>query len=180
MTIERWEIDSSHSAIHFAVRHLGIHKVRGAFSRWNGFIDVPDGDWSRATVDVVIDASSIETGIAARDRHLRDEDYLDVRRHPEITFRTRLVSPATAGRRKLLGELTMKGHTRGVPLDVQHNGHARDAWGYDRMGFLAHGAVNRREFGVNRNLVLDRLMISDAVDVEIEVEAVRQRELFLA
>lgn len=180
MTIERWEIDSSRSAVHFAVRHLGIHKVRGRFSRWSGSIQVPDGDWNRATVEVIIDASSIETGIAMRDRHLRGEDYFDVRRHPEILFRTRLVTPATTGRRKLLGEIMMKGHTRGVTLDVQDNGRARDAWGHDRMGFLAHGALNRREFGVNRNLVLDRVVISNAVEVEIEVEAVRQRDVRVA
>lgn len=180
MTIERWEIDSSHSAIRFAVRHLGIHKVRGRFSRWTGSIEVPEGDWNRATVEVVIDASSIETGIAARDKHLRDEDYFDVRRHPEITFRTRLVTAAAGGRRKLFGEMTIKGHTREVTLAVQDNGRARDSWGNDRMGFLAHGALNRREFGVNRNLVLDRVVISDAVEVEIEVEAVLQREARVA
>ena len=176
MTIERWEIDSSHSAISFAVRHLGIHKVRGRFSRWSGYIQVPDGDWNRATVDVVIDVSSIETGIAARDRHLRDEDYFDVRRHPEMAFRTRLLTSAVSGRRRLVGDLTIKGRTRAVTLEVQDNGRARDAWGNERVGFLAHTAVNRRDFGVNRNITIDRVVIAETVDVEIELEAVRQQE----
>jgi polyisoprenoid-binding protein YceI len=82
MSTERWEIDNSHSEINFTVRHLLISKVRGRFSRWSGTVLVPDGDWGRASVDVVIDASSIDTGIAARDADLRSANFLDVGRYP--------------------------------------------------------------------------------------------------
>ncbi len=174
MSFERWEIDSSHSSIRFAVPHLGIHKVRGRFTRWTGFLEVPDGDWTRATVFVVIDASSIDTGIAARDKHLRAEDYFDVQRFPDFTFQTRLATTAGPGRRKLAGALTIKRRTLGVTLDVNDNGRARDPWGNDRVGFLARTTLSRRDFGVARNFPLDRVMIGDTVEVDIEVEAVRQ------
>ena len=176
MTNEHWEIDSSHSEIRFAVRHFMISRVHGRFSRWSGSILVPDGDWERATVNVVVDASSIETGIARRDAHLRSADYFDVNRHPEASFRTRHVGPATGGRRHLVGELTLKGHTQQVSLDLEDFGVARDRWGNDRAGFAAWTAFNRRRFGLTGNLALDSfgLVIGERVDLEIEVEAVRQ------
>jgi polyisoprenoid-binding protein YceI len=176
MSVERWEIDSSHSGIRFAVRHLLIDKVRGQFSRWSGSIQVPDGDWNRAIVDVVIDASSIETGIDARDAHLRAGDYLDVKHYPDITFQAQPVGPAADGRRRLVGQLTLKGRTREVALDIEDNGIRRDGWGNDRAGFLARTVLNRRHLGLTGNLALDSggVVIGKRVEVDIDVEAVRQ------
>jgi len=176
MRIERWEIDSSHSGIHFAVRHLVIAKVRGRFSRWSGTVLVPDGDWDRATVDVVIDASSIETGVSGRDAHLRAADFLDVERFPDITFRTRQVSAPQAGRLRIMGELTIKGWAGEVTLEVEDNGITRDPWGNERAGFSATAAIDRRKFGIMGNLALDSggAVIGERVDIEIDVEAVRQ------
>src|SRR5499427_3382357 len=86
MSTERWEIDSSHSSVHFSVRHLVIAKVRGSFERWSGTIQVPDGDFSKATVDVTIDASSIATGVPDRDAHLKSPDFFDAPQHAELRF----------------------------------------------------------------------------------------------
>ena len=176
MSLERWEIDSSHSEIQFAVRHLAISKVRGRFARWSGTVVVPDGDWRCATVDVVIDASSIETGVAARDRHLRTEDFLDVRRHPEITFRTLQVTAPRAGWLRIVGELTIKGRAGEATLHVEDNGIAHDPWGNERAGFSAKATIDRRDFGVTGNFALDSggLVIGERIDIEIDVEAVRQ------
>jgi polyisoprenoid-binding protein YceI len=176
MSVERWEIDSSHSGVHFAVRHLVISKVRGRFSRWSGTVLVPDGDWGRATVDVIIDASSIETGVAGRDTHLRAADFLDVRRYPEITFRTLQVTAPQAGQLRIVGELTMKGRAGEVTLEVENNGMTRDPWGNERAGFLARASIDRRDFGVIGNLALDSggVVIGERIDIEIDVEAVRQ------
>jgi polyisoprenoid-binding protein YceI len=175
MNMQRWEIDSSHSGLHFAVRHLMIAKVRGRFSRWSGHVLVPDGDWNRATVDVVVDASSIDTGIQDRDAHLCSADYLDVGSHPDITFRARVLAPAAGGLR-LIGELTLKGRTREITLDVDGNGTTRDPWGNDRAGFSARTSLDRRDFGVNGNLPLATggIVIGERIEVEIEIEAVRQ------
>jgi polyisoprenoid-binding protein YceI len=176
MSIERWEIDSSHSGIHFAVRHLLISKVRGRFSRWSGTLLVPDGDWRRATVDVVIDASSIDTGVARRDAHLRAADFLYVRRYPDITFRTLHAAAPQAGQLRIVGELTLMGRAGEVTLEVEDNGVTRDPWGNERAGFSARTAIDRRDFAVSGKLALDSrgLVIGERIDIEIDVEAVRQ------
>jgi polyisoprenoid-binding protein YceI len=176
MSIERWEIDSSHSGVHFAVRHLVISKVRGRFNRWSGTVRVPDGDWGRATVNVVIDASSIDTGVAARDTHLRAADFLDVKRYPDMTFRTLHVTAPGAGRLRIVGELTIKGRAGEVTLEVEDGGITRDPWGNERAGFSARATIDRRDFGVAGNLALHRsgIVIGERIDIEIDVEAVRQ------
>ena len=176
MSIERWEIDSSRSGIDFAVRHLVLSKTHGRFTRWSGAVTVPDGDFSRATVDVVIDASSIDTGVERRDQHLRCADYLDVSRHPNITFTARSASVESDGRLRVAGALTIKGVTREVALAVVPNGRMLDPWGKQRAVFSAKASIGRRDFGFTGNPALDAggLVIGARIDVEIEVEAVRQ------
>jgi len=126
MSIERWEIASS-STIHFTVRHLLISKVRGRFSRWSGTVQVPDDDWGRGSVDVVIDASSIDTGIPQRDTDLRSAHFLDVERYPVITFRTLYVTARQADAFQIVGELTMKGRVGAVILETESSGVNPDA-----------------------------------------------------
>ena len=176
MNIERWEIDSSRSAVRFAVRHLVLSKTRGRFSRWSGTVMVPDGDFKRATVDVVIDASSIDTGVVRRDQHLRSSDYFDVTRYPQITFTGRHVSAEPEGRLRVVGTLTIKGLTREVTLAVVPNGRTLEPWGKQRVGFSATTSIDRREFGFTGNPALDTggVVIGERIDVEIEVDAVRQ------
>ena len=175
MNIERWEIDSSHSGIGFTVRHLLISKVRGRFGLWSGTVQVPDGDWEQATVTVVIDSASIDTGIPARDAHLRTPEYLDANRNPEIWFRSRRVTAPAHGRRRVVGDLTIKGRTREVTLEVEERSIARDRWGNERAGFFARAAFDRRDFGLTGNLALDSgVVIGSRIEVEIVIEAVRQ------
>lgn len=176
MNTQTWQIDSAHSGIHFSVRHLVIAKVRGQFGRWTGALAVPDGDFSKATVEVAIDAASIETGVADRDAHLRSADFFDVERFPEITFRSRRVEPIAEGRFALVGDLTLRGTTREVPLEVESAGQTRDPWGNVRAGFAGKTAVDRKEFGLTWNQALEAggVMVGDKVEIEVEVEAVRQ------
>jgi polyisoprenoid-binding protein YceI len=176
MSTERWQIDSSHSGIQFAVRHLVIAKVRGQFSRWSGSLEAPGRDFTRASLDVAIDASSIDTGVADRDAHLRSADFFDVERHPEITFTSTAVTPAAADRLRVSGALTIKGVTRDVVLDVEVLGQAKDPWGNERAAFSATTAIDRREFGLTWNQVLETggVMVGDRIDITIDIEAVRQ------
>lgn len=176
MNSERWEIDGSHSGIHFSVRHLVIAKVRGQFSRWTGTVLVPDGDFNRASVDVVIDASSIDTGVADRDAHLKSPDFFDVEHFPELTFTSGTIEPAGNDRLRVTGELTIKGVTRPVTLDVEDAGRAKDPWGNERAAFTAKTSLDRKDFGLTWNQVLETggVMVGDRIDIEIEVEAVRQ------
>ncbi len=176
MTTQTWQIDSAHSGIHFSVRHLVIAKVRGQFSRWTGALTVPDGDFSKATVEVTIDATSIETGVADRDAHLKSADFFDVANFPEVTFRGRRVEPRGTDRFALVGDLTIRGTTREVVLDVESAGQTKDPWGNVRAGFAGKTAVDRKEFGLTWNQALEAggVMVGDRVEIEIEVEAVRQ------
>ena len=177
MATERWEIDSSHSGIHFSVRHLVIAKVRGQFSRWSGALVVPDGDFTRASVEAVIDASSIDTGVPDRDAHLKSADFFDVAQFPDLTFKASRVEAAKpGGELKLVGELTIKGITREVELQVEQLGELKDPWGNQRAAFSAKTAIDRKDFGLTWNQVLETggLAVGERVTIEIELQAVRQ------
>jgi polyisoprenoid-binding protein YceI len=176
MTTQTWQIDSAHSGIHFAVRHLVIAKVRGQFSRWTGALTVPDGDFTQASVAVTIDAASIETGVADRDAHLKSADFFDVEKFPELTFRSRRIESKGTDRFALIGDLTIRGISREVALDVESAGQTKDPWGNVRAGFAGKTAVDRKEFGLTWNQVLEAggVMVGDKVEIEIEIEAVRQ------
>jgi polyisoprenoid-binding protein YceI len=176
MTTETWAIDSSHSGIHFSVRHLVIAKVRGQFARWSGSITVPEGDLQRATVTVTIDTSSIDTGVADRDAHLKSADFFEVATHPEAIFTGERVEVRGDNVVKVTGPLTLHGVTREVTLEVESFGKAKDTWGNERMGFSARTSILRSDFGLTWNQVLETggVAVSDRVDLEFEVEAVKQ------
>ena len=135
MASERWTVDPSHSGIHFAVRHLVIAKVRGQFTRWTGTIDTVQGTFDQPTVEVVIDAGSIETGVADRDAHLKSPDFLDAAQFPELRFTSTRFVPNGASGGQLVGALTIKGTTREVVLEVERLGTAKDPWGNERAAF---------------------------------------------
>ncbi len=180
--IERWEIDSSHSSVHFSVRHLVIAKVRGSFGRWSGTVQVPNGDFSQATVAVTIDASSIATGVADRDGHLKSPDFFDVGQHPELRFAGKRVQPRSANEVDVIGDLTIKGITREVVLRVEQHGQAKDPWGNLRAAFTAKTSIDRGDFGLTWNQVLETggVVVGDRVDIEAEIEAVKQVEAQVA
>jgi polyisoprenoid-binding protein YceI len=182
MRTERWEIDSSHSSVHFSVRHLVIAKVRGTFGRWSGTVQVPDGDFSKATVAVTIDASSIATGVADRDAHLKSPDFFDVAQYPELRFVGKRVEPRSTNEIDVIGDLTIKGTTREVVLRVEQYGQAKDPWGNVRVGFTATTSIDRKDFGLIYNQVLETggVMVGDRVEIEAEIEAVKQVEAQVA
>ena len=182
MASERWEIDSSHSSLHFSVRHLVIAKVRGSFERWSGTIQVPDGDFSKATVTVTIDASSIDTRVADRDGHLKSPDFFDVAQYPELRFVGKRVQSRADGEIDVVGELTLKGITREAVLRVEQHGQAKDPYGNVRAAFTAKTSIDRKDFGLTWNQVLETggVMVGDRVDIEADIEAVKQVEAQVA
>jgi len=182
MRTDRWEIDSSHSSVHFSVRHLVIAKVRGLFARWSGTVQVPDGDFSRATVAVTIDASSIDTRVADRDAHLKSADFLDVAQYPELRFVGRRVQARSGAEIDVVGDLTIKGITHEAVLRVEQHGQAEDPWGNVRAGFTAKTSIDRKDFGLAWNQVLETggVMVGDRVEIEAEIEAVKQVEKQIA
>ena len=177
----RWEIDSSHSSLHFSVRHLVIAKVRGSFERWSGTIQAPDGDFSKGTVAVTIDASSIATGVADRDGHLKSPDFFDVAQYPELRFVGKRVQ-RSGSEIEVVGDLTIKGTTREVVLRVEQHGQTKDPWGNLRAAFTVKTSIDRKDFGLTWNQVLETggVMVGDRVDTEAEIEAVKQVEAQVA
>jgi polyisoprenoid-binding protein YceI len=171
----RWDIDVAHSAIHFHVRHMVISKVHGRFAKWSGAIQLDTDDLGRSSVEVTIDAASIDTQVADRDAHLRSAEFLDVEKHPHLTFRSRRIEKAGAGYR-VVGDLELRGVTREVVLDAEFAGTGKDPWGYERAGFSAKGSLDRREFGLVWNAALEAggVLVGDEVEISIEIEAVKQ------
>lgn len=171
----RWDIDVGHSAIHFWVRHMVISKVHGRFARWSGALQLDLADLGRSSVEVRIDAASIDTQVADRDAHLRSPDFLDVAKHPEIAFRSTRVEKAGAGWR-VTGDLSLHGVVRQVTLDAEFAGTGKDPWGNERAGFSAKGSLDRKDFGLAWNAALETggVLVGEKVEIAIELEAVKQ------
>jgi polyisoprenoid-binding protein YceI len=175
MATNHWDIDVGHSAIHFRVRHMVISKVHGRFARWSGAIELDPQDLARASVDVRIDAASIDTQVADRDAHLRSPDFLDAAKYPEILFRSKRVEKAGEGWR-VVGDLTLHGVTREVALDAEFSGTGKDPWGNERAGFTAKAEVDRREYGLVWNAALETggVLVGEKVEIALELEAVKK------
>jgi polyisoprenoid-binding protein YceI len=175
MTTNKWNIDGAHSGINFSVRHMVVSKVRGRFGKFGGTLDLDGADLTRSTIDVTIDASSIDTGTAQRDDHLRSADFFDAERFPELRFRSKRIEQAGRDHYRVLGDLTIRDITRELMLDVEYGGQAKDPWGNERAGFLAKASIDRKDFGLTWNQVLEAggLLVGDRVDIELEVQAVK-------
>jgi polyisoprenoid-binding protein YceI len=150
--------------------------VRGAFARWSGTIQVPGGDFSKATVEVTIDASSIDTGVADRDGHLKSPDFFDVAQHPELRFVGTRVQARSGDEIDVIGDLTIRGITREVVLRVEQRGQANDPWGNVRAAFSAKTTIDRKDFGLTWNQALETggVLVGDKVEIEAEIQAVKQ------
>ena len=162
-----WNIDASHSEVGFTVRHL-MSKVRGQFTSFEGSLTTGDSlESTRATA--TIDLSSIDTRDAQRDAHLRSADFFDVETHGQMTFTTTSFDGSVAR-----GELSLKGVTKPVELEVEFLGIGQDHWGGQRLGFEATTTINRKDWGVDFNIPLDggKVLIGDKVTVHLAVEAV--------
>jgi len=178
MAVERWEIDSGHSGIYFSIRHMALAKVRGQFTRWAGSLAAEDGDLRCATVDVLIDPSSITTGLEDRDAHLKSADFLHTAAFPEMSFRGKVCNCLRARKFRLDGELCVLGRSHRIAFDVANTGRTIDPWGHERASFSAKGALERKAFGItwNRPLGAFGFLVGDRVEFEVEVEAVLQEE----
>ena len=176
LTQATWEIDSAHTDVGFSVKHLMISTVRGRFSDVRGTIRIDDEDLATAIIQVEIAAASIDTRQQQRDDHLRSADFFDVERYPVITFKSAGVTQTGADRLRVDGALTIKGVTREVALDVEVLGQTKDPWGNERAAFSATTSINRQEFGLTWNQVLETggVMVGDRIDIAIDIEAVRQ------
>ena len=167
-----WTIDPVHSEVGFSVRHMMVSKVRGRFTKFSGEI-VTAASLADSTVTAEIDLSSIDTGTQQRDDHIRSADFFEVEKYPTMTYASTGIK-VEDGEYILVGELTLKGVTREVPLKLEFNGFGPDAYGGYRAGFTATGELNRSDFGVSFNApVAGGVMVSEKVALQLEIEAVR-------
>jgi polyisoprenoid-binding protein YceI len=169
---ERWKIDPDRSSARFSVRHLMVENVSGGFSRISGTIDADEKDVARSRIEAVIDATTVDTKDSGRDRHLRSADFFDVSRYPEIRFVSTQVRAAGSGRLSVLGNLTMRGATRPVTLDVRTSPERKDGSGRRRSA-TATVTVHRKDFGIVWNQVLDAggVAVGDDVAITLSIEA---------
>jgi polyisoprenoid-binding protein YceI len=169
-----WSIDPVHSDVGFTVRHMMVSKVRGTFKNFSGQI-VTGENPSDSSVTAEIDLTSIDTGAEQRDAHIRSADFFEVETYPAMTYRSTGVRPHGDGF-IVDGELTLKGVTREVPLTLEVNGFGPDAFGGTRAGFTATAEINRKDFGVNFNAVMETggAVVGDKVTIHLEIEAVLQ------
>jgi polyisoprenoid-binding protein YceI len=172
-----WIIDPSHSEVEFTVRHMMISKVRGRFRQFDGTIVIAERP-EDSRVEVFIEAASIDTRDGSRDEHLRSADFLDVEHHPEIRFTSTSLRPGDIGHWDMTGDLTVRDVTRQVLLDVEFSGATVDPWGNLRVGFDASTRIDRDQFGITWNQVLEAggFLVGKEILVEIDVEAVHQKE----
>jgi polyisoprenoid-binding protein YceI len=163
-----WDIDPSHSTVGFSVRHMMVSKVRGNFQTFSGEI-VTGENFEDSQVTATVDASSITTGTAQRDEHIRSADFFAVENHPTWEFRSTAVREGT-----LEGELTIKGVTRPVSFDLEFTGFGPDAWGGTRAGFEASTTINRNDFGVDIKMPIEGggLVVGEKVTITLEIEGV--------
>ena len=172
---QQFSIDASHTNVEFVVRHLMISKVRGRFAGVKGTIVLAEGSDLPKSVDVEIDAGSVDTREPQRDEHLRSADFFDVERFPALTYTGRRVE-GTLDSFRIHGDLTMHGVTRPVVLEATYEGRGPDPWGGERIGYSATAKLNRKDFGLHWNVALETggWLVGDTIKIEISAEANRQ------
>ena len=170
-----WKIDTTHTHAEFAVRHLMISTVKGRFADVQGVVHIDESDFTKSDVQVTIGVASIDTREPQRDAHLRSADFFDVDNFPQLTFRsTRIDGKGEAF--KVVGDLTIRGTTREVVLDVSTEGRTKDPWGGERVGFTAATKIKRTDYGLLWNQLLESggVLVGEEVKISIDIELIKQ------
>jgi len=172
-----WEFDPAHTGVQFKVRHLMVSSVRGDFEKVSGKIVYDEADATKSSADITIEAASINTRVAKRDEHLRSPDFLDVGKHPAITFKSKRVEKSGDGTLKMTGDLTIRGVTKEVTLAVEGpTPPIKDPMGNSRVGGQATTKISRKDFGLVWNAALETggVVVGDEVEITIDVEIYRK------
>ena len=172
-----WKVDPNHTAAQFSVKHLGVSTVRGAFMKTSGEIQLDEKDVTKSQVEVTVDTTSVDTRNETRDKDVKSPNFLDVAVYPTMTFKSRRITSAGDGKFKMTGDLTLHGVTKEVTFDVDGPSPAiKDPWGNLRRGASATATINRQDFGINYNKMLDTggLVVSNEVQITIDIEFIRK------
>jgi polyisoprenoid-binding protein YceI len=171
-----FNIDPAHSSAHFKVRHMMISNVRGEFAKISGTVKFDPANPSNSSITAEIDVHSISTREPDRDKHLKSPDFFDAANHPTIRFQSKKVEPISAGEFKVTGDLTIRGTTREVVLQVEGlTPEVKDPWGNTRRGVEASGKISRKDFGVIYNAAMEAggVLIGDEIEISLAVELVK-------
>lgn len=173
-----WKIDSAHTSVTFSVRHMMIANVHGQFDQVTGTVEFNPQRLAESSVEVRIAAASINTREPQRDAHLKSPDFLDVENFPEITFKSRKIEVIDETNGRVTGDLTIRGVSRPVTLDVVYAGMSRSPWGTNVAGFTATTNINRKDWGLTWNVALEAggVLVGDLIKITIEIELIQQVE----
>ncbi|MBK8023589.1 MAG: YceI family protein [Chloroflexi bacterium] len=166
-----WTLDKAHTTANFSARHMMVATVHGRFAAPTGTINFDPANPTAASVEATIDATTLTTDLADRDGHLKSPDFLDVAKYPSITFKSTKVEPQGQDTAKVTGDLTIRGVTRPIVLDVEFLGTAKDPWGGHRAGFSATARINREDFGLTWNVALEAGGVLVGKDIKLTLEA---------
>lgn len=167
----KWNIDNTHTSANFVVKHMMFTNVRGAFKEIEGTIEFDPANPTAASVEAKISTASVDTGVADRDNHLRSADFFDAANYPYITFTSKSVKAANATNASVVGDLTIRGVTKEVTLEVEFSGAGKNPWGMQVAGFAGKTTINREDFGLTWNQVLEAGGVLVGKDIKIEIEA---------
>ena len=173
-----WQFDYGHTYIGFTGRHLMVATVRGEFQKFSGTVEFDEHDLTRSKTEIQIEAASVNTRNAQRDEHFRSADFFDVEQYPYITFKSKKVILTDANHGQLIGDLTIRNITREVALDAEYSGVSQSPWNTYSAGFNLRARVNRKDWGLNWNMVLagGGIVASDEITLTIDLELTRPVE----
>ena len=172
-----WKIDPAHSEINFTVRHMMISNVRGRFETFTGTVEFDQQNPANSSVDVQIEAASINTRESQRDNHLRSADFFDAENFPYLTFKSKKVEVVDDSHGRVIGDLTIRGVTKEIVLDTEFNGMSQSPWGFSSAGFSAATKFNRKDWGLAWNMALETggVLVSDEIKVNIDIEIIEEK-----
>ena len=182
MATTKWTLDPLHSELGFKVKHLMISNVSGSFKDFTAVMETENDDFSKARVVLSAQVASIFTNNEQRDAHLRNSDFFEVEDYPQLTFTSTRIEQLDEDTFTMLGDLTLKGVTKPVTLTVEYSGVTNDPWGGERAGFTVNGKLNRKDFGVSYNAVLETggVALGEEVKINAEIQMVKQVEAVVA
>ena len=178
VTSQSWNIDEVHSKIRFSVKHMVIAEVEGQFNKFDFNLINEQEDFSSSQVELIIEAGSVDTRNNDRDNHLRSADFFDVQKFPTIKFTSTSVKKINDEKYKMLGDLTIKDYTKPIELDVTYGGQIKDPWGNTRAGFNVKGSLNRFDYGLKWNNLIETggAVVGKNINVNCDIEVVKAEE----
>jgi len=178
MATTKWALDASHSEITFKIKHLMISTVTGHFDKFDATVETEGTDFTTAKISFTADVDSINTKNEQRDGHLKSPDFFDAASHPQISFTGKSLQKISDDTYKLTGDLSIRGVTKEVTLDVEFGGFMTDPWGGERAGFEVSGRINRKDYGLQWHAVTETggIVVSDDVRLHAAVEFIKQTE----